>query len=269
MLSVGLAVSRVGRWLCWWRLARCASLRTTTLMPSDEPAAAVRGIVFRPQRYTLEALHQDEPRPPQRHEDGRLTYAFRGGESLVLRRLLEDHGYLPSPTADADLVWSSGHVGPETLLSLPRHAKVNHFPRSGVITRKDLLVRTIAMLRARCGRAAYEYLPLSFVLPADAAACTAAMGRDGGATWIAKPIASSQGRGISLLGSSAKLPVGEDCVVSRYVARPLLIDGCEIARDWPRCGPRCGPRWPSCREMTRDGARDCPRCGRDGPILPS
>ena len=71
-----------------------------------------------------------------------------------------------------------------------------------------------------------EFFPTTFVLPADAEACHAAMRASTAqpSLWIVKPIASSRGRGISIIQQPHQLPA-EDVVVSRYVANPLLIDG--------------------------------------------
>ena len=49
------------------------------------------------------------------------------------------------------------------------------------------------------------------------------MARDRGA-WIVKPIASSCGRGISIVQTPQQLP-HDDIVVSKYIGRPLLVDG--------------------------------------------
>ena len=61
------------------------------------------------------------------------------------------------------------------------------------------------------------------MLPADYEALHGAMTRERSA-WIVKPIASSCGRGISIIQQPHQLPQ-EDVVVSRYITNPLLIDG--------------------------------------------
>ncbi len=69
----------------------------------------------------------------------------------------------------------------------------------------------------------YDFFPPTYVLPADTEALHAAMARDRGA-WIVKPIASSCGRGISIVQTPQQLP-HDDIVVSKYIGRPLLVDG--------------------------------------------
>jgi hypothetical protein len=79
-------------------------------------------------------------------------------------------------------------------------------------------------MREAHGSSACDFLPTTYVLPADAEACHNAMMRERGAAWIVKPIASSRGRGISIVQQPHQLPM-DDVVVSRYVSNPLLIDG--------------------------------------------
>jgi len=201
-----------------------------TLAPGEmSPGSAFGGLraplVFRPQRFSLEELWETETSRAAVSTPYRLQYYFFRSETLVLKRLLEDHGFAPATSpAAANILWCGGHVKADLLLSLNAHQKVNHFPRTVELTRKDYLVRTLGALRERCGSSAYEYLPTTFVLPAEADALFAAMARERSA-WIVKPIASSRGRGISLVSQPHQLPVAEDVVVSKYVARPLLVDG--------------------------------------------
>ena len=48
---------------------------------------------------------------------------------------------------------------------------------------------------------------------------------EGGNLWIMKPVGSSRGRGISLISAVDEIAHGEQVVIQKYVARPLLIDG--------------------------------------------
>jgi tubulin polyglutamylase TTLL5 len=42
--------------------------------------------------------------------------------------------------------------------------------------------------------------------------------------WIVKPAASSQGRGIYIIDDISEAPIKENCVISRYINNPLLIN---------------------------------------------
>lgn len=187
-----------------WPASECGNWRTP--------------LIFRPQRFSIEELHERESRAPP-NTSWRLQYFFARSETLVLKRLLEDHGFIAAASMSAaNIIWCGGHVKPEVLLSLTPLQKVNHYPRTVELTRKDMLVRTITALRDRCGAAAFEYLPVTFVLPAEADALATAMSRNRSAAWIVKPVSSSRGRGISLVSHPHQLPsCHEDVVVSRYM----------------------------------------------------
>ena len=180
-------------------------------------------VEFRNLRTDLEDFFSDHDvvGSPERW---RLSYALAArGECRLLQNLLEDNGFALTSTRAFNLLWLNCPVKPALLLSLNKYQKVNHFPRTQELTRKDLLTRTMEGLRERHGPGACDWFPQTFVLPSDADACHHAMARER-ALWIVKPIASSRGRGISIVQQPHQLPQ-DDVVVSRYVANPLLIDG--------------------------------------------
>ena len=190
------------------------------------PRPASSHIVFRPTRTSLAELWSNNARRPSRSAEGwRLHYALSSrGEVRLLQTLLEDHGFTQTRQRAFNLLWLNCPVKPALLLGLNRYQKVNHFPRTQELTRKDLLTRTLMGMREAHGASACDFLPATYVLPADAEACHKAMMRERGAAWIVKPIASSRGRGISIVQQPHQLPM-DDVVVSRYISNPLLIDG--------------------------------------------
>jgi len=128
-----------------------------------------------------------------------------------------------SSLSTSNLLWFGSHVKPALLLGLHDYQKVNHFPGTHEITRKDLLARTLGSMRERHGVAAYDFLPTTFVLPADRELATTAMARER-STWIVKPIASSRG---APRHRGPKLPTIE---CARLTAASPPISPC-----WPRC----------------------------------
>ena len=114
--------------------------------------------------------------------------------------------------------------------------KVNHFPGSWVIGRKDRLRSCVGAV-ARRFPAEYTFLPKTYVLPADATQLAAAVERSPrDAIWIQKPPAGSCGRGIKLLRRTECNALLSKCrkkkkkkkkkvLVQQYIAQPHLIDG--------------------------------------------
>lgn len=43
--------------------------------------------------------------------------------------------------------------------------------------------------------------------------------------WIVKPSSSSRGRGIYIIDDISEVPIDENCIISRYVSNPLLLNG--------------------------------------------
>jgi tubulin polyglutamylase TTLL5 len=149
-----------------------------------------------------------------------LPEAPEGGERLA-------------PGWDLLWTWKAPRVALNELLPWQR---VNHFPHSRQLTRKDLLKKNLQRARAAPGRSdGYDVMPLTFALPAEYnsfamafAACREQAEQSGGANvWIMKPTGcgASRGRRIALLNDIQGVSYGEAVVLQRYVERPLLLDG--------------------------------------------
>ncbi|XP_047112495.1 polyglutamylase complex subunit TTLL1-like [Schistocerca piceifrons] len=131
---------------------------------------------------------------------------------------------------------------------------INHFPNHYELSRKDLLVKNIKRYRKQLerdkeplaersdvtGRYVYlDFVPVTFVLPADYNMFVEEYRKSPQSTWIMKPCGKSQGAGIFLINKLSKLKrwsreskmpfnpalVKESYVISRYIDNPLLIGG--------------------------------------------
>ena len=86
----------------------------------------------------------DDGTQPVRASQFKLTYALASrSECRLLQTLLEDHGFSLTTQRSFNLLWLNCPVKPALLLSLNRYQKVNHFPGTHELTRKDLLARTM------------------------------------------------------------------------------------------------------------------------------
>jgi len=104
--------------------------------------------------------------------------------------------------------------------------KINHFPGTFNIGRKDKLWRNYHKLMLKFGKSEFGFLPRTFVLPADTKLLKKVWERRGGrGRWIVKPPALARGEGISVVNKFSMIPKNKPLVVQRYVARPYLING--------------------------------------------
>jgi tubulin polyglutamylase TTLL9 len=115
---------------------------------------------------------------------------------------------------DWDIYWTNKEWirGVYDKVHLEAGQRVNHFRNFFELTRKDLLVKNLKRqkrLLSKQGRedeaAAYDFFPETFCLPAEYALFVEAFKRAGQASWIMKPIGSSQGKGIFLFERLAQI----------------------------------------------------------------
>ena len=78
-----------------------------------------------------------------------MTYKFGGSETKVVRNILNAHGFheVHPNSSDFNVVWTGAHLKPFTLRGLSEFQKINHFPRSYEITRKDRLYKNLQRMQ--------------------------------------------------------------------------------------------------------------------------
>ncbi|XP_048511229.1 polyglutamylase complex subunit TTLL1 isoform X6 [Athalia rosae] len=142
----------------------------------------------------------------------------------------------------------------ETGYRMSDNQTINHFPNHYELTRKDLLVKNIKRYRKDLEREGsplaergdgpgkylhLDFIPVTFVLPADYNMFVEEYRKAPQSTWIMKPCGKSQGAGIFLINKLSKLKrwsrearnpfnpnlAKESYVISRYIDNPLLIGG--------------------------------------------
>ncbi|KAM6200185.1 tubulin monoglutamylase TTLL4 isoform 1-T1 [Sarcoramphus papa] len=118
------------------------------------------------------------------------------------------------------------HMKSPSFRSIREHQKLNHFPGSFQIGRKDRLWRNLLKMQARCGKKEFNFFPQSFILPQDIKLLRKAW--EEGASrqkWIVKPPASARGIGIQVIHKWSQLPKRRPLLVQRYLHKPYLIGG--------------------------------------------
>ncbi|KAI8810395.1 tubulin-tyrosine ligase/Tubulin polyglutamylase, partial [Cladochytrium replicatum] len=105
---------------------------------------------------------------------------------------------------------------------------MNHFPKTGILTRKDSLFRMLKTLQAIHG-SAYSFFPLTYSLPNEYVKFVKTFAEEevsgNQSAWICKPTDLSRGRGIFVFKDLKDLTYDCCTIVQRYISDPYLIDG--------------------------------------------
>ncbi|XP_028904486.1 probable tubulin polyglutamylase TTLL9 isoform X1 [Ornithorhynchus anatinus] len=128
------------------------------------------------------------------------------------------------------------------------HVRISHFRNHYELTRKNYMVKNLKRFRRRVEREEgklearkYDFFPKTFDLPSEYHLFVEEFRKNPGTTWIMKPVARSQGRGIFLFRKlkdimdwrknnsrsddrKEEAPV-ENYVAQRYIEDPYLIGG--------------------------------------------
>lgn len=168
-------------------------------------------------------------------------------ESKLIRFILELNGMMSTDRHDWNMLWT--HTQGKTYFyeRLNCTQKINHFPLSAELTRKDRLALNIRRMQHKYLKQYFNFIPETYVLPDQfeefeaafhhyASSCNRMMAHSGTPflniqkpirknMWIVKPIASSQGKGIYIIDRLNFVPRHEQLVVSRYIDSPLLLGG--------------------------------------------
>ncbi|KAF5399821.1 Tubulin polyglutamylase TTLL5 [Paragonimus heterotremus] len=155
-----------------------------------------------------------------------MSFRLVRTECKLLRCVLQSHGFLESNNlfGKFNLLWTGCHLKPSQLRLLSDFHKVNHFPRSYELTRKDRLAKNVQRMQRLKGLRFFDFVPASYILPEEFRELCAGYLQDRG-PYIVKPIASSRGRGIYIVSHPEEIPYDEPVIVSRYISNPFLLDG--------------------------------------------
>ncbi|KAJ8298806.1 hypothetical protein KUTeg_022866 [Tegillarca granosa] len=187
----------------------------------------------------------------------RLKYACDADKSVLLNNF-ETRGWIPvSPDDDWNFYWANVQsirniFSVECGYRLTDDQVVNHFPNHVELTRKDLMVKNIKRYRKdldkegnpladkdETGRYIHlDFIPQTFMLPADYNLFVEEFRKNPNTTWIMKPCGKARGIGIFLVNKLSQLkkwsrdsktsnftpPTSKDTyVISKYIDNPLLI----------------------------------------------
>ncbi|KAK7099450.1 hypothetical protein V1264_003588 [Littorina saxatilis] len=189
----------------------------------------------------------------------RLKYATDFDKSVLLNNF-DTRGWVQVSTDDDwNIYWAGVHnirniFSVECGFRMGDDQVINHFPNHVELTRKDLMVKNIKRYRKELdkegsplaekdenGRYVHlDFIPLTFMLPADYNLFVEEFRKNPNTTWIMKPCGKARGIGIFLVnklsqlkkwsrdgkGNSFVAPTAKETyVISKYIDNPLLIGG--------------------------------------------
>ena len=146
---------------------------------------------------------------PYKPQDRGYYFKFNNETQVpLIRYTLEDNGFREAVDRNLDwqVTWSCTNIKSQLYQSLHRYQKVNHFPKSTEICRKDCMYKHLAKLMELHGQKHFKWLPLTFILPNEMNQLQSEMVRTPGINWIIKPASSSQGKGIFITRDVYKIP---------------------------------------------------------------
>uniref|UniRef100_A0A7S3GKS6 Tubulin--tyrosine ligase-like protein 5 n=1 Tax=Palpitomonas bilix TaxID=652834 RepID=A0A7S3GKS6_9EUKA len=175
-------------------------------------------------RFFLDGEREQAKRPGGTQQ---LYFKVSGPSSRAVRHAFRRLGFIQTQGDSWNGLW--GRLGNVTeYKELDCYQKVNHFPGTHELGRKDCLHKNISKMRRRIGSLPLDendILPRCFLLPADNLELQQEMAANPHNIYVVKPPASSRGRGIKLASSIGDIPKEKKSLVQRYVTNPLLIDG--------------------------------------------
>lgn len=189
----------------------------------------------------------------------RLRYACDLDKSVLINNF-EKRGWIPvSAEEDWNFYWATVQsvrnvFSLEVGYRLTDDQVISHFPSHYELTRKDLMVKNIKRYRRELERDGnpiaekdetgryihLDFIPVTFLLPADYNLFVEEFRKNPSSTWIMKPCGKARGIGIFLINRLSQLkkwsrdsktntftaPSSKDTyVIARYIDNPLLIGG--------------------------------------------
>lgn len=123
----------------------------------------------------------------------------------MLRAVFEGNGFMQTEGHDWNVLWACQSQKPCMYEGLNENQKLNHFPQSFELTRKDRLCYNVVKMQEKFGRAEFDIIPETYILPDEFADFYSHFHKlktkEQFNQWIIKPTNSSQGKGIYIVNS--------------------------------------------------------------------
>lgn len=205
------------------------SVPLITIEDSSDSSSETEHTSSQLRRSSLPSVTQENsatelPKPKRKRKRG-VTICLTNCRYEVIRRTAAKFGYKEVAESEAwSLYWTDLSISIERCKEMKRYQKINHFPGMLEICRKDLLARNLNRM-LRLFPKDYNFFPKTWCLPADLGEVLSYSRLRKNKTFILKPDAGSQGRGILLTKNLKEVKPSDRIICQVYISRPFLIDG--------------------------------------------
>jgi tubulin polyglutamylase TTLL5 len=189
---------------------------------------------FKPPVIKIKAIKADQllketPQPSSHLSDKVLNYQLQykthKTDCKLVCSILESTGFFFTNSHNWNVLWTGCIPQNYLYKNLNLYQKINHFPSTWEITRKDRLCINIENMQQRYGKEHFDFLPETYVMPQGYSGYSKRAQQDKSSVWILKPSCSSRGRGIYLVNGIENVNNDEPCIISKYISDPYLING--------------------------------------------
>lgn len=172
-----------------------------------------------------DSLGHDLPAAVTKH----LKWKLSAITPLLVRKTVSNSGFrLVKKSPDWIGTWGK-HMKSNCFKLLRDNQKVNHYPGTFQVGRKDRLWRNLCRQMVKHGRKEFGFAPRTYVLPQDLRSFRQVWEKTGGKEkWIIKPPASARGMGIRVVHRWSQIPKKRPLIVQQYLSKPLLIGGAKF-----------------------------------------
>lgn len=148
---------------------------------------------------------------------------------LIVRRTLINSGFqLMKRCQEWCGTWGK-HMKSSCFRAVKESQKINHFPGTFQIGRKDCLWVNLSKMMLKHEVKEFDFVPRTYVLPRDLTCFRQVWKKFGSkGKWIVKPPASARGTGIKVVHRWSQIPRKRAVIVQQYLSRPKLISGAKF-----------------------------------------
>uniref|UniRef100_A0A6P7FFY5 Tubulin polyglutamylase ttll6-like n=1 Tax=Diabrotica virgifera virgifera TaxID=50390 RepID=A0A6P7FFY5_DIAVI len=173
----------------------------------------------------LYTAKKDESSKPKKKKKQPVTVCLTHCRYDVIRRVAQKFGFREVAEGENwNMYWTDLSITVDRCKDMKRFQKINHFPGMLEICRKDLLARNLNRM-IRLFPRDYNFFPKTWCFPADLGEALTYSRVRKNKTFILKPDAGSQGRGIVITKSLKEIRPCDRGICQVYISKPFLIDG--------------------------------------------